>query len=147
MGTCCDSLIAYSEWYDRERPQSWHAEERDLSKAELVLAECVEEQVVESPESEFRKLVDAWRNETQNISSITKTISHRAYQRIIDLGEPVIGLILQDFAINRAYWATALHAITGQNPVAAEHLGNPQKVREDWLKWGKNHGYRLPDSK
>jgi hypothetical protein len=93
----------------------------------------------------LNKLIETWRDETQNVSSLTLTTSHQAYQEIINrgisMGRPVIAAVLVDFQKHGGYWAVALRAITGENPVAVEHLGNPKKVREDWLKWGKSHGY------
>jgi hypothetical protein len=94
---------------------------------------------------EFIYLADLWRNETENVSSMTRVISHSAYQRIIELGKrdrpAVIGLILSDLSKRRGYWAVALQAISGENPVRSNHIGNPAKVREDWLQWGKRNGF------
>lgn len=94
--------------------------------------------------TQFARLVATWREETENVSSLTQIVSNPAYQRLIDLGrsgEKVVPLILKDFAKNHGYWATALRAITGENPVPDKHIGNPTKVREDWLRWGKQRGY------
>jgi hypothetical protein len=98
----------------------------------------------QSLENLFFQLVAEWREATENISSLTQILSHPAYQRIIDLGkrgEPVLPLILKDLDKRRGYWATALQTISGENPVDSKHIGNPTKVREDWLKWGKRRGY------
>jgi hypothetical protein len=98
----------------------------------------------ESLEDRFASLVSAWREETQNLSSLTQILSHRAYQSIIDLGrrgEPVVPLILRDLDKNRGYWAMALQMITGENPVPPKHVGNPAKIREDWIKWGRRKGH------
>ena len=93
----------------------------------------------------LHELIETWRDETQNMSSLTLATSHPAYQEIIDMGismgKPVIATVLMDFQENGGYWAVGLHAMTGENPVAIGHLGNPKKIREDWLKWGKSHGY------
>jgi hypothetical protein len=100
--------------------------------------------VVQPLENEFASLVTAWREATENVSSLTQILSHAAYQRVIDLGkrgEPVLPLILRDLEKNRGYWATALQTITGENPVSAKHIGNPAKVREDWIAWGRRHGH------
>jgi hypothetical protein len=95
-------------------------------------------------ETQFMRLVATWREETENVSSLTQVVSNPAYQRVIELGKCegiVLSLILKDFARNHGYWSTALRSITGENPVLDKHIGNPAKVREDWLKWGKQHGY------
>ncbi|MGA3136386.1 MAG: hypothetical protein ABSC88_10380 [Terracidiphilus sp.] len=95
-------------------------------------------------ETQFTRLVATWREETENVSSLTQVVSNPAYQRVIDLGkhgENVVPLILKDFAKNHGYWGNALRSITGENPVLDKHIGNPTKVREDWLRWGKQRGY------
>jgi hypothetical protein len=100
----------------------------------------------QSVEEKFAYLVTAWREAIENVSSLTQILSHPAYQSIIDLGkrgEPVVPLILRDLDKNRGYWGTALQCLTGENPVAAKHIGNPTRVREDWLEWGRRRGYAL----
>ena len=98
----------------------------------------------ESAEEQFRRLAKTWREETENLSSLTRIVSHPAYQQIIDLGKgrkPVVSLILNEWQDRGGYWATALSSISGENPVAPEHIGNPAKVREDWIAWGRVRGY------
>jgi hypothetical protein len=99
----------------------------------------------ESIDEQFRYLADLWRRETENLSSITRIVAHSAYQKIIEIGkrnrQSVIRLILTDLDKQRSFWAVALNAISGDNPVPPDHIGNPSKVREDWLKWGKRHGH------
>jgi hypothetical protein len=95
-------------------------------------------------ETRFALLASAWRDQTENLSSLTKIVSHPAYQAIIDLGkrgEPILPLILKDFSEKHGYWATALRSISGENPVDDRHIGDPVKVRADWLKWGKQRGF------
>ena len=53
----------------------------------------------------------------------------------------MVPLILRDLRKNGGYWALALNAITGKNPVSDKHVGNPSKVREDWIAWGCRNGY------
>jgi hypothetical protein len=119
----------FIDWDTRER-MIWYAEDESAPVSTL---------------SKVLELIETWRDETQNVSSLTSMISHPAYQEIIDtgvrLGKPVITTVLMDFRQNGGYWATALHAMTGKNPVAIGHLGNPKKIREDWLNWGKMNGY------
>ena len=35
----------------------------------------------------------------------------------------------------------ALVAITGEQPVPPQHAGNIEAMRQDWLQWGREHGY------
>ena len=93
-----------------------------------------------NPESEFRPLADQWREETGALSSVSQITMHPAYQRIIDMGERVIPLILQELEERRDHWFRALHAITGENPVPPEAAGNVRLMTESWLNWGREKG-------
>jgi hypothetical protein len=158
MRDYCDPPIGVAEW--REPRQSWsdaHAAEELRARRALEVALAWVRTRLSSPhqsdspgkacesiEEEFTALVTAWREATENLSSLTQIVSHPAYQSIIDLGkrgEPVVPLILKDLWKAGGYWAMALNAITGENPVAPKHIGNPTKVREDWIGWGRRNGY------
>jgi len=93
---------------------------------------------------EFANLVSDWKSDTENVSSITRIVSHPSYQSVIEIGrqnEDIVRLILSEFSTNNGYWATALRAIMGENPVSPKSIGDPQKVKQDWLDWGKRKGY------
>lgn len=91
--------------------------------------------------SEFRRLVETWRQETLFTSSIQQMAMHPAYQRIIGMGAPAIPLILRELQQNPAHWFWALTAITGKNP--AEHAAAFEEAAEAWLSWGREQGYLL----
>lgn len=118
----------------------------DRLDAEWFKADASKPQVsIAAIENDFMRLAEQWRRETENLSSITRIVSNSAYQKIIQLGkqhrQSAIRLILTDLSKQGGFWAVALNAISGENPVSPDHIGNPSKVREDWLKWGKTHGY------
>lgn len=153
----CDPPTGLAEW--RERRESWtypHSSELRAKRALVATLTRVRAKLsyshasnstatkVESIEELFNALVMAWREATENLSSLTQIVSHPSYQRIIDLGqrgEPVVPLILRDLRSTGGHWAMALNAITGENPVNAKHIGNSMKVREDWIAWGRHRGY------
>lgn len=93
-------------------------------------------------EHTFRALAAQWREETGHISSITKIVIHPCYQRIIGLGPNVIPLLLRELQTDEPdYWFWALNAITGEDPVNPEDLGNLPKMASAWLNWGEQRGY------
>ena len=92
-------------------------------------------------QQQFAELVAAWRTGTAGLSSPRAIAGHSAYERIIDLGEPVIPLILQDMTENGGWWYPALRALTGENPVPESAKGNPPLNDEAWLQWGLDNGY------
>ncbi len=94
-----------------------------------------------SPEHEFRRLAHQWREETRYTSSMSSKLLHPAYQQIIGMGQPVVPLILRALAHEPDDWFWALRAITRDDPIPQEHYGDLRKMTEDWLGYGKRHGY------
>lgn len=68
--------------------------------------------------------------------------SSSIYKEIIELGPPVVPLLLSDLATTQRHWFTALSAITGADPVPEEDGGRILKMRDAWLNWGKENGYQ-----
>ncbi len=91
-------------------------------------------------EAEFRGLVEQWHRETDYLSSISRKINHPAYRAIIDMGKPVVPLILRELRDRPGLWFEALKAITGETPVLVEAKSDPRQAREAWLKWGQEKG-------
>jgi hypothetical protein len=46
--------------------------------------------------------------------------NHPAYQRIIEMGQPVMPLIFRELEREPDHWFWALQSITGENPVKLE---------------------------
>jgi len=78
-------------------------------------------------------------------SNFKEIFEHTAYKAIIVLGKDNPGktlpLIFQDYAKHNRLWSHALREITGVSPVKPEHKGRADKIREDWLEWGKQNGF------
>lgn len=68
---------------------------------------------------------------------------HPSYLAIIGLGKEALPFILKDLQRETNHWFTALRAISKveSSPVRSEDAGNLKKMREAWLKWGKDNGY------
>lgn len=95
----------------------------------------------ETTEQRFRRLEAKWVAETGHLSSYTAIIRHPAFREIVNLGEAVIPLLLNDLVRRPGLWVWALHDITGDDPVAATDAGKIGKMSEAWLRWGREHGY------
>ena len=93
-----------------------------------------------SAESRFERLKDEWKQQSQYLSNTTQMAMLRPYQQIIGLGPSVLPLLLKELARAPDYWFWALEAITGQNPVSAEAVGNVAAMAEAWLAWGRREG-------
>lgn len=96
--------------------------------------------VEETLASEFARLADEWRRESQFLSSSTDIAMLWPYQRIISLGRPAVPLILKELQKEPDHWFWALHAITGEDPVPPEDRGYLDKMAAAWLKWGRENG-------
>jgi len=92
-------------------------------------------------EFQFFRLAVQWKQDTMFESSPWRMAAHPAYQRIIGLGWRAIPLIFCLLAREEDFWFEALVVITGEQPVPPEHAGNVEAMRQDWLRWGREHGY------
>ncbi len=90
----------------------------------------------------FQVLAEQWRRETGHLSLMSDVVLNTAYQQIIGMGKPAIGLILQELNQQPDHWFWALRSITGENPVQADDRGRLPQMTEAWLEWGRAHGYQ-----
>lgn len=92
----------------------------------------------------FELLASIWKSETANQSSIRRLKDNANYQRIVELGEDAIPLILEDLVSGAqpAFWFPALKELAGgDDPVLPEHRGNVPEMTRAWIGWA--HERRL----
>ena len=111
-----------------------------LMLTELPVARPKMTKTVSNTKNLFIKLARIWREETAVLSSTTMICTNRYYQQIIGLGPDVVPLILEDLAEEVDHWFWALQAITRENPVDPSDVGNMEKMRQAWLRWGRERG-------
>jgi len=90
-------------------------------------------------EKEFNELAEKWRKETGGYSTMIHIAGNNNYLDIIGMGQKVVPFILKDLEREADYWFVALKHITKANPVPKSHLGDIEKMREDWLEWGRKN--------
>ena len=88
-------------------------------------------------QKKFNELAENWKRETGGYSTMLHKASNNNYLDIIGLGMDVVPFILKDLQKNSSLWFAALKAITKENPVPKESLGDTEKMRDAWLQWGK----------
>ncbi|MEL7357895.1 MAG: hypothetical protein AAFN40_15155 [Cyanobacteria bacterium J06560_6] len=93
-------------------------------------------------EHRFNQLVKQWKSDTGLLSDLSKKSMHPAYQRIIGMGQEALPLLLKELDTQPSHWFWALRAITGANPVKSENRGRIKRMAQDWLEWGRAHGYQ-----
>lgn len=91
-------------------------------------------------EQTFTLLANRWARDTAHLSSSPQTAMDPSYQQIIGLGRPAIPLILRRLQRRSDHWFWALRSITGENPVAPADVGDLDKMRRAWLRWGTERG-------
>jgi hypothetical protein len=88
-------------------------------------------------ERAFRELVRVWEQDTYYFSSTTQIVSHQAFQRIVELGNLVVPLLLTEIGSHPSHLVIALRRITGVDPVPLEDRGKFPAMAEAWVKWGE----------
>jgi hypothetical protein len=66
-----------------------------------------------------------------------------AYQKIIGMGFDAVPFLLRELETNLDMWFWALMAITEEDPVAKESLGDGQAMAKAWLEWAKERGIQF----
>jgi hypothetical protein len=87
---------------------------------------------------QFQALVSQWNEACGLLSSTSAMVAHPAYQSIIEMGEPVVPLLLRDLERESTHWFEALKAITGEDPVSAGDWGNIPAMKSAWLAWERS---------
>ena len=108
-------------------------------QAQKLIAE--EKAIREVREEFFHSVREEWLQERPRGADVAGMIAHPAYQRIIQMGQDAIPLILQELQKRPDHWFPALHTITGANPVPEVAQGNLTKMTDAWLYWGRQNGY------
>lgn len=93
-------------------------------------------------ERRFNQLAQAWKSDTALLSDLSKKSMHPAYQSIIGMGQDALPMLLRELDKYPSHWFWALRAITGANPVKPENRGRIKRMAQDWLEWGRDHGYQ-----
>ena len=92
-------------------------------------------------QEEFDTLALEWKQETAHLSSPSVIAGHPAYQKIIEMGQEAIPLILQDLKESKAHWFWALRVTARESPIRPEDRGDVDAITDAWLDWGRRHRY------
>lgn len=92
-------------------------------------------------QAEFDRHYREWVDSVGFMSSLTRKVSHPAYQRIIAMRERAVPPILRDLEREPKLWGPALQAITGALPVPEGDEGKMSRVAAAWLTWARERGY------
>jgi hypothetical protein len=88
----------------------------------------------------FRRMAEEWRQSTMFESSMDRITGHPAYRAIVQLGEEVLPLLLEELRQQPEPWFTALRQITQTDPVRQEQRGDMKAMADAWVRWGQANG-------
>ena len=99
------------------------------------------EDIEPAQREKFQKLAEQWEEETFFLSRSDRAVAHPVHQEIINLGQPIVPLILERMRSRGGHWFEALQEITGEDPVSPADYGNIAAMQNAWLQWGEDRGY------
>jgi len=88
----------------------------------------------------FHRLAAEWKEKSRFLSNTAQMALLRPYQSIIGMGMPVVPLILEELEREPDQWFGALEAITEENPVPPQDVGNVRQMAKAWVEWGRQWG-------
>lgn len=124
---------ATPEESERRAARLWETREKHI-------AEVAQHGTDEGLRVAFEELALSWSAATAHLSSPAKLVEHPAYRQIIGLGPAVLPLMLRDLAQTHRFWFPALNAITGENPIPDDAVGDVERMTEAWIGWGGANG-------
>jgi hypothetical protein len=123
---------------DDERSFSGAAEAGTLvNREEVSMATLLSDEQIRS---RFVTLRDKWKRESRYLSNTAQMAMLWPYQQVIGIGMDAVPLILAELEREPDHWFWALEAITGENPVSADALGDVEASAQAWIDWGRQQG-------
>lgn len=86
-------------------------------------------------ELKFNQLKNKWLENYSFHSNPNLLYNNEYYNAIINIGEPIIPILIEDLNENNTNWLHALYSITGVNPIKPGNEGYFDKMKKDWNEW------------
>ncbi len=83
----------------------------------------------------FQEAVKNWRLETLYSSNPTAMMKSQYFKDIVDMGQPVVKLIVEEIENQPDLLFMALAVITKENPVQDKDRGNIMAMCNAWIEW------------
>ena len=93
-----------------------------------------EEFISDKLQSDFIELKKNWID-SASFHSNPNLLYDENYQKIIEMGDKIVPILIKDLDTNNGDWIRALHEITGINPIKESNVGYMEKMIEDWKEW------------
>lgn len=120
--------------------KGWNFKETSLDWQTWEILPVIAKNSLSLLEEQFNKLANKWKSDTAGYSTTLHITRHDSYLEIIGMGDKALPMILNDLKNEPNHWFVALKAISKVNPVPEEDIGNIEKMRIHWLKWGQANG-------
>ena len=85
--------------------------------------------------TKFYSHLKRWRYETLITSSADDIVSNPEFRGIVDMGDVVIPLIMDELRKRPDFLIAAMSLITGENPVKPSQLGDIEAMTQAWIDW------------
>lgn len=87
---------------------------------------------------EFKFLAKEWAEHYQNVgpsSNMQDFLNHSAYRKLVELGQPAIPYIIEQYKKDELPWGFVLDEITGLHKIEKPNCFSPPEVKIRWLEW------------
>ena len=88
----------------------------------------------------FILLADEWEKACAGISMIRRMFQHPAYLRIVENSKEFLPYVLSRLANSEGMWFGVLEEAVGTRPFTDDEAGDYDKMRDAWLRWGREKG-------
>lgn len=82
-----------------------------------------------------------WFEATAHYSVTNDKLKHPTFKEILKLGPQIIPIILENMRNGKYIFFEALIILAKENPIKPEHLGDIEKMTQDWIDWGMEKGH------
>ncbi len=86
----------------------------------------------------FDVLAKEWAEHCQNIgpnSKINNFLNHSSYRKLVELGEPAISYIIEQYRKDDLPWGFVLDEITGFHVIEDPDNFSPPEIKRRWIEW------------
>jgi hypothetical protein len=89
--------------------------------------------------TEFNQLLNRWKSETAILSTTREMMELESFHRMVNMGDRIVPLIVEELKTQPGFIFLALHLITGENPVPPQARGRVPEIINAWLSWASRN--------
>ena len=133
-----DSPFGFA-WATLDTSEESEQRPRDEARAAISRSKPSKPTRAQNIRQRFTKLAQRWRAETLYSSVLEDKLAHPAYQEIIEMGEDVIPLILDELRKRPSHWFQAIDSIVGRPILPEDFSGGFADAVAAYEQWGTTY--------